>query len=466
MAFSLLTLPPRFSKRKSVVLLLGMCGGALLFSGFFWIIQPKPTQVVVRIVDGKFIPSAVEVTQNGTVTFKNETGRESLPAADPHPEHTSYGATTLCDDALFDPCTAIPPGGSWHMVFTTPGRVAFHDHFMPSRAGTVTVHPPVTWSTSVTKFTRALHSLMRNDNDVAAFRAMDAVARREAFTRRAKEDPQAAWSFLKSAAIEEGVVLFNVHDLAHIVGNELFRSHGAGGITKCDDTFAYGCRHGVSEAFLATYGPEYVPKIADSCRTAREGNEDVLDTGCIHGIGHGLATWEAYDLSRALPYCDLLPQSDRHYCYDGIFMETFEDRKAEEIETANPWDECSALEERYREKCARYKTVLFTTAYPKDAGAVARLCDQAPEAYLRETCALSIGFYASQTTLGNLSAISDICAQVDIPYAHRQCITGAAKENLFQEYPQAPEVAAALCASLIEPSDVHACIRFIESPTL
>lgn len=414
----------------------------------------------IRITATGFEPSDIRIKPQTSIRFINESNRPSQPSADPHPEHTSYGAEGACDDMRFDPCAPIPPGGHLVMTFKNAALISYHDHLMPGHGGVLRIENSSALEQIRAWFKNHFFPPVKK-SDIEAFRGAQEGARKAMFSHIAKKDPRDAWDLLKAFATENGTVVFNVHDLAHIAGNELYRVYGMEGMRICDDSFAYGCRHGVSEAFLTSEGPERVVEVATQCTNKYEeaGSGDI-DTGCIHGIGHGLATWENYNLKAALSWCDGLEERMRVYCYDGVFMETFEDRETGAIDATTPWDECADVPEAAWQQCARYTSLLFARIYPDDIATVAELCDRAPLQSMRETCALSIGFRESQTAHGAFDAIQVSCDRIDILYAREWCIMGAARESLFQKYPDALLTSRRLCESLDAPGRIR-CDAFI-----
>ena len=70
----------------------------------------------------------------------------------------------------------------------------------------------------------------------------------------ADKDPKSAWELVKKTFIENGEVVGNAHGLAHIVGHGIYNKYGIDGIKICDNTFSFGCFHGVTEAMLEKVG--------------------------------------------------------------------------------------------------------------------------------------------------------------------------------------------------------------------
>ena len=103
-----------------------------------------PMAVTVTYDGNTFSPTNVTVKAGGTVTFKNNAGKNMWVASDEHPTHTEYDGTsrtTHCaagytGAAPFDQCKG---GGDYSFTFSKVGKSDFHDHLNPGAHGTVTI---------------------------------------------------------------------------------------------------------------------------------------------------------------------------------------------------------------------------------------------------------------------------------------------------------------------------------------
>lgn len=265
------------------------------------------------------------------------------------------------------------------------------------------------------------------------------------------ESPREAWIQLKNASIVEGEVVLNSHELAHVVGNSLYTQYGAvEAMQVCDPTFAYGCYHGVFEEYLLSEGPGKISTIVEECRTLvppEKRNDPVSYSGCTHGLGHGLLTWEGLDLKRALAGCDALDIQDRPYCYDGVFMEYSFSAPPSWFDTDNLWKLCTNLDSRYFINCGRYQTNVFRTIFNFTFEETVDACMDAPDPVLKDHCIDSIGFYAAQNGR-TVPTIQEMCATIGDNSYMARCITAAAGELIFQEYESWRENSNALCTAL------------------
>ena len=97
--------------------------------------------------DEGYNPKELTIKKGDTVTFRNESSRETWPASAMHPSHTSYpgSAYAKCFDGtsdkskLFDACRGLTQGEEWSFVFGEAGEWFYHDHNMADMFGKIIV---------------------------------------------------------------------------------------------------------------------------------------------------------------------------------------------------------------------------------------------------------------------------------------------------------------------------------------
>src|SRR3989344_4955004 len=146
----------------------------------------------------------------------------------------------------------------------------------------------------------------------------------------------------------------DAHDFAHIIGQVAFEKQDIGGFKVCDSLYNYGCYHGFMQVYLTKYGISAVKNMENSCTAL--GN--IHAPSCLHGIGHGLMMEANYALSRSLTSCEILLQSSKTYCFDGVFMERIvgsmltEEQKIKTTEE-NILKPCKSIDKKYQRECWR-----------------------------------------------------------------------------------------------------------------
>lgn len=84
----------------------------------------------INYTDNGFAPAYLEIGQNATVIFTNNSNSPMWIASNPHPTHTDYPD--------FDQKSS---GDSYSYTFTELGTYHFHNHMNPQDTGTIIVLP-------------------------------------------------------------------------------------------------------------------------------------------------------------------------------------------------------------------------------------------------------------------------------------------------------------------------------------
>jgi hypothetical protein len=283
----------------------------------------------------------------------------------------------------------------------------------------------------------------------AVFRSMTEDERNTMFKPIAHYDPVLAWNYLKSVALENGEQVVPVHELAHMVGDELYLQKGFEGIRACDDSFEYGCYHGVMEKFLADKGPSQIGTAVTLCKEAYPDDTQLRQYGaCIHGLGHGLLTWYSLDLKKALHGCDQVPSDVRLQCADGVFMEYSFDITPDHYPISDPWSLCTAVGQEYYIPCARYQPEIMLNTLHYSPAEAATMCLKAPDPILQDHCVRKMGTEAAWQSNGKTDRATSYCSGIFSGPPFALCITAAAEEFIFQQYPDWRDTSMVLCEAL------------------
>lgn len=414
---------------------------------------PSKNHTLKLTKDG-FDPSNIVISKGDRVTWLNTDTRLHWPASNPHPVHTEYISKERgCISSALDACHGLKKGESFSFTFEKIGIWGMHDHLFPGDSMSIVVSKKTSFLTDwVSKFISkpATDSIPPTKEE---FRKLDYGKRRNVMIDLAKKDPNAAWKYLKAVAIGNGGVEIPVHEFAHSVGRELYKKYAFKGISMCTKEFAYGCYHGVTEQALLTKGKDSIPEIEKDCLKlypAVEGEgKHPRDPGCIHGMGHGLLTWNNLDMRGSLSDCGAIAKAYQSFCWDGVFMEySMSDTRT--FDTQHPWKFCTVLPQIYREKCASYIVNLYLKSNSADTKKLADMCIQAPDSKLRSLCSNRIGENIAQQKNGKLEYILTACKTIENQPARTDCFIGAAREVYFQNYPSRDAVAQEICDMVSE----------------
>lgn len=116
----------------------------------------------------------------------------------------------------------------------------------------------------------------------------------------------------------------DIHLVAHVIGDELYKQQGARGIQVCTHDFQNACSHAIVIGLFSDFGEGALSQIADVCRSAPGGSGAYGQ--CFHGLGHGVLAYLGYDLPKAIASCKKTGTAQKHYleytnCVGGAVME-------------------------------------------------------------------------------------------------------------------------------------------------
>lgn len=392
----------------------------------------KSSEKTIVMSDEGFTPQYVSIQKGEKVTWVIEGKNRYWPASDPHPSHTQYPEKGGCIASTLDACEALWQGRRYSFVFNKTGLWNIHDHLHPGNTMIVEVNENNNGN--------IFHAPDSND-----FRKSTHNKQQQVITKLAKDNPKKAWEYLKKTYIVNNQVIGNPHSFAHLIGNNAYDKYGLEGVRICDSKFAYGCYHGVTEQMLLHLGVSGIKKIEQSCISYWPPDKTENFTGCIHGAGHGLTTWRAYDLQKAISDCEGFSPYLRMYCYNGAMMEFMEGAPKERFDKSDPWAMCSSLKNDSHQLCARILIIPFTSMFNWSFGEIARNCPLAPNDIFKSECFLALGDHAAQSAQGDIAKIRAMCSQINDKKGVGQCYSSAAKQVVFQEYVSWEVVSRELC---------------------
>ncbi|MBI5134420.1 MAG: hypothetical protein HZA81_03505 [Candidatus Taylorbacteria bacterium] len=224
------------------------------------------------------------------------------------------------------------------------------------------------------------------------------------------------------------------HNAAHDVGRDLYEIMGSDGFATCDEEFAFGCYHGFIGRAIAEKGVGIIEELARAC-TERYGTGD---TGCKHGIGHGIMEHMGRNkLVPALELCRKTDQPDPLYgCTSGVFMEynnsirfdggiaSFDFRRPVDGDMHAPCDELSSLD--FRRSCYFEMGAWWSGIFPDDPARVGNMCSEAKGNPERDACYLGWGSVVVESVDRSVSEIKERCAMISERGGQDLCYKGAA----------------------------------------
>ncbi len=129
-----------------------------------------------------------------------------------------------------------------------------------------------------------------------------------------------AYEVLNIAPVPFGT---DMHLMGHVVGDELFHQKGAEGIKYCTQDFRNACSHSIVVNLFYDKGEVALSEIASACNHAPG---DGAYTMCYHGLGHGIFSYNNYELPKTVEMCKKTAtqkHNQREYteCVGGAIME-------------------------------------------------------------------------------------------------------------------------------------------------
>ena len=183
---------------------------------------------------------------------------------------------------------------------------------------------------------------------------------------------------------------------------------------------------------------------------------------CIHGIGHGVASfYSVSDLNKALSTCRKLT-SGNEYCFDGVFMEFARSASDSFYKKDDPLYPCNKLEKEfgyaYSISCGRNQPSVLMSRFKMGFPEVISVCLNSNSAPFKGACIDSLGF--SLAGSGDVEKIVQGCRIFAQEEYIKRCIKAAAGELVFQEVPGWDEKSKEICNS--SPASSADCLSYVE----
>lgn len=409
------------------------------------------SELIIRMTESGFEPKELTITESDEVIFINNDDTDRWPASNFHPTHTLYPE--------FDPQKHITPGESWKFTFKKAGIWRMHDHLIPHMTGTIVVLPdpetegrtleePGFWAKLKNFFLKLFSGSKTSTIEFKKLNEKEKYAKLKEVS--AREGPEAAWQLVLDTYNTPEGVIGSPHDMAHLVGQLIFKEYGFEGLTICKPIFAFGCYHGLMEvAFDKNSDKDYFKNLSaaeEGCKALEKETQSYHS--CLHGIGHGIATFRDYNLTPSLSDCGTFEESVGTYCYDGIFMEFSLNAPANFYTKEDPIYPCNAVGEKPKIACARSQTQVMRLKLELDTQEIADTCRQNGDKDILYHCIDALGYFVAQNAYGNSYKIIFGCEEIKEEGLAAQCMEAAAGELIFQNTVGWQKAVLHICGSL------------------
>lgn len=424
---------------------------------------------VVNITKNGFEPNSISISKDSSVTFINKDSVSHWPASNPHPTHSNYYE--------FDSGKEILPGEHWTFQPQKKGEWNYHDHLYPHKEGLLIVFDEEklielektknnsNWFvqnfyilnllryriTQIFKIIIPIQSPTHNRyvNNQASFLELDDSSKIKVIDKIIHEKGfEPTWEFILSVYKDnrDARAISNAHNLAHHFGEKLYEMEGNKGLKICTYEFVYGCFHGFTTVALAD-NLDNIPALVDSCDSLEEIGSKRWGT-CIHGIGHGIATYyQTEDLPNALKVCDDLERGTE-YCYGGVFMEFSSTSGKDFYKKEDPLYPCNSVDDKYKKACILNQTGVMVVRLGLSNNELTETCLSSNDDILRYYCVESIGWDIGTKTEASEETIKAWCSVFEQEEQYNHCIIAAAAGMIFQQFDNWSEVSDNLCTDL------------------
>jgi hypothetical protein len=211
------------------------------------------------------------------------------------------------------------------------------------------------------------------------------------------------------------------HGVAHAFGDQLFKKEGMTSINVCDRGVTYGCYHGFVEAAVAARGLDALDEVGRICVSLFGGD----DTGCRHGMGHGIMELAGTEhLADALADCEKVQQPALLGCSHGVFMEYMAPERSA-MDKSRPYEPCASVPARFRPSCYFQLSTWWHDAFNGDYARMGTQCAALEEVHEREACLMSIGRTAAELHAYDTDFVLATCAGMPSSQAAFSCRAGA-----------------------------------------
>jgi hypothetical protein len=264
------------------------------------------------------------------------------------------------------------------------------------------------------------------------------------------EGPKQAIARFEATAETNDTVRSGCHRIVHMIGSaSLARLHGdvAQAFALGSATCWSGYYHGILERAFADIGsPDDAKAVARKlCDDPDIEKTTFLLYQCVHGLGHGLMIYSAYNLPWALDICDALATGwDQASCTGGVFMENISSSygvKSNWVRDDDPVYPCRDMKERHKLYCYLMVTSRINQLNGFDWKQTVDTCRTVEQDWVT-TCFESYGRDASGWTVEEPGKIAPLCRLAG--RFEKSCVYGAVRD--LASYDPSGKKAAAFCS--------------------
>ena len=272
-----------------------------------------------------------------------------------------------------------------------------------------------------------------DDTKISDCKQGDSRCFEQAFANMAyREGPKPTLALFSKMMVTDPTVKV-CHRIAHAIGaGSLAHYHGNVGLAFANGSAVCwsGYYHGILErAFTGVPRSRLATVARRLCSSKAVHRNQFTLYQCVHGLGHGLMIYTAYDLPFSLHICDQLQDSwDQVSCTGGVFMENLQTSygvKSPWLRDGDPLYPCPEVSERHKLYCYLMVTSRILDVDGGSWQKTVAWCRKSEKGWVA-TCFQSLGRDASGRTGQNPKAIDSICHLAGD--MERECVYGASRD--------------------------------------
>lgn len=238
--------------------------------------------------------------------------------------------------------------------------------------------------------------------------------------------PEQAFPRFRQILQEAPMARNSCHGIAHHMGHHAYEAYGFDGAMQYQDGLCGGGYiHGVIEGrFGALQEDELLGVLPTAC-------QGLPTESCFHGVGHGLMIALNNDTTDALTACDQVVKNGRSDCYDGVFMQIFDDEetglnKRKALAQRSP-DLCAEVGGEYKESCYFYLPRMYKV---ENSTNIVYVCEGLAGKN-SVVCAMGAGHSFMKYSIGDPAKALSQCQDFKSINEQQACINGAMKYFVF-----------------------------------
>lgn len=238
--------------------------------------------------------------------------------------------------------------------------------------------------------------------------------------------PEQAFPRFRQILKDSPMARNSCHGIAHQMGHHAYEAYGFDGAMQYQDGLCGGGYiHGVIEGrFGALQEGDLLGALAGVC-------SEMPTESCFHGVGHGLMIALDNNTTDALVACDQVIKNGQSDCYDGIFMQIFDDEETglnkRKALAQRSSDLCAKVDGKYQESCYFYLPRMYKA---ESSANIVYICEGLVGKNA-VVCAMGTGHSFMKYSVGDPEKALAKCGDFKDANEQQACINGGMKYFVF-----------------------------------